>query len=107
MRARWACPLADGTRRGRVDHGQQPTRERNREHPRAPKRITPLSARRNRLCELNVMRRLRNVAADAFVPNVGAWGGASAHGWVDSLADGLARDRDVTLSRPEMIDALE
>ena len=53
---------------------------------------TPLliSARRlDRLCELNVIRQVKNVASDVFVQEAWARGQeVSVHGWVYSLADG-------------------
>src|SRR6267154_97749 len=47
-------------------------------------------ARLDRLCELNVIQQVRNVAADVFVQDAWARGQAlSVHGWVYSLASGL------------------
>ena len=59
-------------------------------------------ARLNRLCELNVMRQVRNVASDVFVQDAWARGqDLSVHGWVYSLTNGLVTDLNVTVSRPE------
>ena len=47
------------------------------------------------------MRQVRNVASDVFVQDAWARGQAlSVHGWVYSLADGLVKDLDVTVSGP-------
>jgi carbonic anhydrase len=55
--------------------------------------------RLDRLCELNVMRQVRNVASDVFVQEAWARGQElSVHGWVYSLANGLVTDLDVTVS---------
>ncbi|HSK42174.1 MAG TPA: carbonic anhydrase, partial [Arenibaculum sp.] len=55
----------------------------------------------DRLCELNVMRQVRNVAADVFVQDAWARGqDVSVHGWVYSLANGLITDLGVTVTAP-------
>jgi carbonic anhydrase len=97
----------DGKRRGLVDHWLHPIREvfqANREEldaiPHEPTRL-------DRLCELNVMRQVKNVASDVFVQDAWARGQSLAvHGWVYSLADGLVKDLDVTVSRAEDLDRL-
>ena len=54
-------------------------------------------ARLNRLCELNVIRQVRNVASDVFVQDAWARGqDLSVHGWVYSLGNGLVKDLNVT-----------
>src|ERR671917_2254840 len=53
----------DGQRRGLVDHWLHPVRELAREHRHALDALADPHARLNRLCELNVMRQVRNVAA--------------------------------------------
>ena len=65
-------------------------------------------ARLNRLCEFNVIRQVRNVASDVFVQDAWARGqDLGVHGWVYSLANGLVRDLDVTVSRPDMMTVLD
>ena len=57
------------------------------------------AAQLNRLCELNVIRQVRNVASDVFVQDAWARGQALAiHGWVYSLATGIVNDLGVTVS---------
>ena len=57
-------------------------------------------ARHDRLCELNVIRQVRNVASDVFVQDAWARGqDVSVHGWVYSLSNGLVNDLNVTVSR--------
>jgi carbonic anhydrase len=54
--------------------------------------------RLDRLCELNVMRQVRNVASDVFVQD--AWlrdQKISVHGWVYSLKNGLITDLGATV----------
>ena len=97
----------DGKRRGLVDHWLHPIRELYQEHRRALERIPNLQTRLNRLCEFNVIHQVRNVASDVFVQEAWARGqDLSVHGWVYSLANGLVTDLDVTVSRPDMIEAV-
>src|SRR3990172_6129422 len=57
----------DGKRRGLVDHWLHPIREVYQDHRGELEAIADQSARHDRLCELNVMRQVSNVAADVFV----------------------------------------
>jgi carbonic anhydrase len=94
----------DGKRRGLVDHWLHPIREVWHDHRRELDAIPEGRARLDRLCELNVVRQVRNVASDVFVQE--AWGRGqeiSVHGWVYSLADGLVKDLDATVRRPDEI----
>jgi carbonic anhydrase len=97
----------DGKRRGLVDHWLHPIREvfyANREELAG---ITDERARLDRLCELNVVRQVRNVASDVFVQEAWARGQSLAvHGWVYAIADGLVKDLDVTVARAEEIEWL-
>jgi|SRR5579871_827403 len=92
----------DARRRGLVDHWLHPIREVAHEHRGELDAIANPRARFERLCELNVIRQVRNVGSDIFVQD--AWGRGqelSVHGWVYSLADGLVKDLEVTICRPE------
>jgi carbonic anhydrase len=94
----------DGRRRGLVDHWLHPIREISQEHQHELAAIADPQARLDRLCELNVIRQVRNVGSDVFVQE--AWGRSQAlcvHGWVYSLADGLVKDLEITICRPEDI----
>ena len=91
----------DGKRRGLVDHWLHPIREVYQDHRGELEAIADPNARHDRLCELNVMRQVSNVAADVFVQEAWARGQPlSVHGWVYSIADGLVNDLGVTVSRP-------
>src|ERR1700760_1377104 len=57
----------DGKRRGLVDHWLHPIRRLYDEHRDAFDGMPDGSARLNRLCELNVVRQVKNVASDVFV----------------------------------------
>ena len=91
----------DGKRRGLVDHWLHPIRDVYNENRETLLQIPDWTARLNRLCELNVMRQVNNVASDVFLHD--AWGrgqDVSVHGWVYSLANGLVNDLNVTVSGP-------
>jgi carbonic anhydrase len=97
----------DGRRRGLVDHWLHPIREVFNEYRSALERIPNLQTRLNRLCELSVIRQVRNVASDVFVQDAWARGQSlSVHGWVYSLSNGLVTDLEVTVSRPEEIEEM-
>ncbi len=92
----------DGQRRGLVDHWLHPIREIYHANRSELAVIADETARRDRLCELNVMRQVRNVASDVFVQEAWARGQPlSVHGWVYSLTTGLVKDLDVTVSGPD------
>ena len=57
----------DGRRLGLVDHWLHPIREVFTENRQELEAITDQRARLDRLCELNVIRQVRNVASDVFV----------------------------------------
>jgi carbonic anhydrase len=91
----------DGKRRGLVDHWLHPIREVNEAHRTELDAIADPRARLNRLCELNVLRQVKNVASDVFVQEAWARGQSLyVHGWIYSLADGLVNDLNVTVAPP-------
>jgi carbonic anhydrase len=92
----------DGKRRGLVDHWLHPIREVAGEHKAELDAIADPHKRNDRLCELNVVRQVRNVASDLFVQDAWARGQSlQMHGWVYSLATGLVNDLDVTVKGPQ------
>ena len=98
----------DGQRRGLVDHWLHPIREVAYEHRHELAAVPGEAERLDRLCELNVMRQVRNVASDVFVQD--AWGRGqdiSVHGWVYSLGSGLVTDLDVTVSNLKDLERLD
>jgi carbonic anhydrase len=96
----------DGVRRGLVDHWLHPIREvyaANREDLEAMDE----KDRWDRLCELNVIRQVQNVASDVFVQDAWARGQRlSVHGWCYRLSNGLVNDLGVTVSNPGEVDEL-
>jgi carbonic anhydrase len=94
----------DGKRRGLVDHWLHPIREIYQQNRGTLDALDDLAARLRRLCELNVMRQVANVASDVFVQDAWARGQTlCVHGWVYSLADGLIKDLDVTVAGPQQV----
>jgi carbonic anhydrase len=97
----------DGARRGLVDHWLHPVREVYRTHKDALEAISDPRARLERLCELNVIRQVKNVASDVIVQD--AWQRGQAlkiHGWVYPLATGIVKDLDVTVGGAAETDRL-
>jgi carbonic anhydrase len=89
----------DGQRRGLVDHWLHPIREVARDYQHELTAIADREAYLDRLCELNVMRQVRNITYDVLVQDAWARGQDLAiHGWIYSIGDGLVRDLDVTVS---------
>jgi carbonic anhydrase len=97
----------DGQRRGLVDHWLQPIREVAHDHKAELDAISDGQKRLDRLCELNVIRQVRNVASDLFVQDAWKRGQPLAvHGWVYSIGNGLVTDMDVTVTGTHEIDRL-
>ena len=97
----------DGGRRGLVDHWLHPIREVQHDHRHELDAIPEQRQRLDRLCELNVIRQVRNVASDVFVQEAWARGQTvCVHGWVYSLHDGLITDLNVTTGNPQELERL-
>jgi carbonic anhydrase len=98
----------DGQRRGLIDHWLHPIREVCQHHRHELDAIGDERARLDRLCELNVIRQLRNVASDVFVQDAWARGQKiCVHGWVYSLETGLVTDLNVTVGGPDDLARLD
>ena len=80
-------------RLGLIDHWLSPIRSIVREHRDELMALSTEKQRHDRLCELNVLRQVENVATNPFV--LEAWDkGAdlTVHGWCYSLENGLVTD---------------
>jgi carbonic anhydrase len=96
----------DGQRRGLVDHWLHPIREVYAANRDALEALDEHD-RWDRLCELNVIRQVQNVASDVFVQDAWARGQSlSVHGWVYRLSNGLVNDLNVTVTNPAEYEAL-
>jgi carbonic anhydrase len=96
-----------GARLGLVDHWLHPIREVAHDHRAELDAIGGEKDRLDRLCELNVVRQVKNVASDLFVRD--AWGRGQplkVHGWVYSIETGLVNDLHVTVSGPAEVESL-
>jgi carbonic anhydrase len=97
----------DGKRRGLVDHWLHPIREVYQANRTELDAIADERSRLERLCELNILQQVRNVASDVFVQDAWVRGQElSVHGWVYSLADGLVKDLGVTVNAADGLAAL-
>ncbi len=62
----------------------------------------PPELRHDRLCELNVIEQVANVAQTVVVQDAWRRGQRlTVHGWIYGLQDGLIRDLGMNVSRPE------
>jgi carbonic anhydrase len=98
----------DGQRRGLIDHWLHPIREVRHEHRHELDALPEDRARLDRLCELNVIRQVRNVTSDIIVQD--AWKRGQplcVHGWVYSLSNGLVTDLNVTVGSLEDLARIE
>lgn len=97
----------DGQRRGLVDHWLHPIREVAHDHRGELEALPEGRPRLDRLCELNVLRQVRNVVSDVFVQDAWARGQSLAvHGWVYSIGNGLVTDLGVTITNADEAKAL-
>lgn len=91
----------DGCRHGLIDHWLHPIREVYAEHRTELETLDEGRTRLDRLCELNVLRQVRNVSGDVFVQDAWARGqDLAVHGWVYSLSNGLVTDMNATVRDP-------
>ena len=97
----------DGVRRGLVDHWLHPIREVYAEN-RLELEAMEERERWDRLCELNVIRQVWNVASDVFVQDAWTRGqSVSVHGWCYRLSNGLINDLGVTVTNPDEAEELK
>ncbi|MES2034551.1 MAG: carbonic anhydrase [Pseudomonadota bacterium] len=90
----------DGLRLGLVDHWLHPIREVYEAH-RTDLDLLEEKERWDRMCELNVIRQVQNVASDLFVRDAWKRGQPlSVHGWCYRLSNGLVNDLNVTVTNP-------
>jgi carbonic anhydrase len=91
----------EGVHHGLIDHWLAPIREIAEDRQAELEAIHDSKARHDRLCELNVIRQVRNVASNPFV--IQAWergADLTVHGWCYSIENGLVTDLDVAVSQP-------
>ncbi|CCG08249.1 carbonate dehydratase [Pararhodospirillum photometricum] len=93
---------------GTIDHWLAHIKDIARIHDAELSALKDEEARVDRLCELNVVHQVINVARTSQVQ--AAWHRGQklhVHGWIYSLRDGLVRDLNVSMAGPEALpDAL-
>jgi carbonic anhydrase len=95
----------DDYQHGMIDNWLRNIRDlyvRNRDEIQS---IANEQARVDRLCELNVIQQVSNVTHSTIVQNAWARGQSlDVHGWIYSVADGLIKDLDVTVSNIDQVE---
>ncbi|RMF18680.1 MAG: carbonate dehydratase [Candidatus Dadabacteria bacterium] len=98
------CAAWEGARFGLIDNWLRHIEDVAERHMDVLRPLEPRHAQ-NRLCELNVIEQVRNVARTTIVQD--AWGRGqelAIHGWIYALDDGRLRDLEVTVSALGEID---
>ena len=88
-------------RLGLVDNWLRHVQDVRWKHQAEIDRIPTEAERHNRLCELNVIEQVINVSQTTVVRD--AWARqqpVAVHGWIYDLRDGLLRDLEVTITKP-------
>ncbi len=97
-----------GDRLGLVDNWLRHVQDVARQHARELEALPGETERHARLCELNVMEQVVNVARTTVVRDAWVRGqDVAVHGWIYGLSDGLLRDLDVCLASETELAALE
>lgn len=96
----------DNTSHGLVDNWLFPIKDIYREHRKELEGVA-YKPRLDRLCELNVIEQVRNLAKSHTIQE--AWNRhqeLTIHGWIYSVKDGLMRDLQVTMSGKEGVERI-
>lgn len=96
------CAALERERHGLVDNWLQYIQYVREKHNAELGLLAEVKARAARLCELNVIEQVKNVARTDTALN--AWAQSrplAIHGWIYDVANGLLRDLNVTISRPD------
>ena len=94
----------NGRQFGLIDHWLWPLRELRDHHDHELEPLPDEAARVDRLCEINVISQVRNVARTPVIQN--AWHRGQTlkiHAWVYGLRDGIVHDLDLSLGGPESL----
>ena len=91
-------------RLGLVDNWLRHVQDVRQKHESRLLALPELENRLDRLCELNVIEQVLNVCHTSIVRD--AWQRSQSlavHGWIYGLQDGLLRDLDTTVTRPDEV----
>ncbi|MCK4874145.1 MAG: carbonate dehydratase [Phycisphaerales bacterium] len=92
---------------GLIDNWLLEIKDLYRDHRDELDAIEDQAARIDRMCELNVVRQVENVAHTVIAQDAWRRGQALAvHGWIYNLQDGLLRDLELTITGSDAIDAV-
>lgn len=89
-------------RLGLIDNWLRHIKDVQHKHQDALKAIEDIPARQDRMCELNVIEQVMNVAQTSIVQD--AWRNGqelSLHGWIYGVHDGMLKDLDVSITKQE------
>jgi carbonic anhydrase len=91
-----------GQRVGLADNWLRHVQDVREKHADGLSRLHDEPARSARLCELNVIEQVANVCSTTIAQDAWARGQElTVHGWIYGLRDGLLRDLNATVSKPE------
>jgi carbonic anhydrase len=92
-----------GTRIGLADNWLRHLQDVRLRHRKRLEHL-PQAEQEDILCEMNVIEQVGNVALSTVIQDAWARGQEVAiHGWVYGLSDGLLKDLDVTMDRPDNV----
>ena len=91
---------------GLIDNWLRHVQDVQRDHQKELRAIPEGDAQVNRLCELNVVEQVRNIARTTIVQDAWRRGHAvQVHGWIYGLKDGIVTDLGVSVSKIADIEA--
>jgi carbonic anhydrase len=91
-------------RLGLVDNWLRHVQDVRQKHEHRLLALPELAQRLDRLCELNVIEQVLNVCHTSIIRDAWQRGHSIAvHGWIYGLQDGLLRDLDATVTRPDEV----
>lgn len=91
-------------RLGLVDNWLRQVQDVRQKHESQLLALPGLAQRQDRLCELNVIEQVLNVCCTSIVRDAWKQGHSLAvHGWIYGLSNGLLRDLNTTVTRPDEV----
>lgn len=93
-----------GSQYGLIDNWLRHIKDVYTLHRRRLEEITDEQERVDRLCEINVIQQVANVAHSTIVQNAWLRGDSlTVHGWIYSLSDGLLKDLGMSVDGPGQV----
>ena len=94
----------ENTDHGEIDNWLAYIKDTYRQHYQEISAIPDKDSQTDRLCELNVMAQVRNVAKTSIVQNAWRRGKKlTVHGWVYRLSDGILHDLNVDVDATDQL----